>query len=65
MTELRPCEEALEKRLKEHGYELHKITHFDKYDRITFGNKKIKVSINLRSKISQLALDTIIDACIR
>jgi len=55
---------VLKKRLQEHGYELYGITPFKRFDRISFGNSVVKISINLRSKISQLALDTIIKACI-
>jgi len=55
---------ALERELEKHGYKLHKITRFKKHDRVSFGNRNIKISINLRSKVSQLALKTLIQACI-
>lgn len=54
----------LQKRLKEAGYELYGITEFKHFDRITFGNKDLKISLNLRSKLSNFALDAIIAACI-
>ena len=54
----------LQKRLKDAGYELYGITEFKHFDRITFGNKQLKISLNLRSKLSELALDAIIAACI-
>lgn len=54
----------LNQRLKQHGYTLYKITHFKNFDRIHFGNSAIKISLNLRGKISELALDTLIEACI-
>lgn len=57
-------EEHLRARLKEHGYELMKIAHFKKFDRVTFGNREIKVSINLRGKLSELAFETLVEACI-
>lgn len=46
--------DELRKRLQRHGYQLYKIKHFKKHDRITFGNKNIKISINLRSKMSEV-----------
>jgi hypothetical protein len=57
-------EEHLRTRLKEHGYDLIKISHFKNFDRITFGNKEIKMSINLRGKLSELAFETLVEACI-
>lgn len=54
----------LKKRLEEHGYCLWKVTHFKNHDRIHFGNENIKIAINLRSRISEIALDTLIEACI-
>jgi hypothetical protein len=54
----------LRKTLESHGYTLHKITHFKKHDRIIFGNKNIRIVMNLRSKTSQIALDTLVKACI-
>jgi hypothetical protein len=56
--------EQLRQRLAEHGYTLEKITPFKGHDRITFGNKDLKVSINLRGKLSQFALEAIVKACI-
>lgn len=57
-------EEQLRKRLKEHGYDLVKVTHFKRFDRVTFGNKQIKISINLRGKLGEIAFETLIQACI-
>jgi len=57
-------EEHLRNRLKKHGYELIKITHFKRFDRVTFGNREIKMSINLRGKLSELAFETLVEACI-
>jgi len=55
---------ALKERLEKSGYILYHVTHFKYFDRIHFGNSKIKVSINLRGKLSELALDTLVEACI-
>jgi len=57
-------EEALRKRLEEHGYKLFGIRHFKNHDRIVFGNDEVKISINLRSKISHLAFNAIVEACV-
>lgn len=57
-------EKQLRYRLKEHGYDLMKITHFKSFDRVTFGNREIKMSINLRGKLSEIAFETLIEACI-
>jgi len=54
----------LEQRLKQHGYALYKITHFKNFDRIHFGNSAIKISLNLRGKLSEFTLETLIEACI-
>jgi hypothetical protein len=54
----------LQQRLEQHGYTLYKITHFKNFDRIHFGNSAIKISINLRGKLADFALDTLIEACI-
>ncbi len=54
----------LKQKLKDHGYTLEKVTHFNRFDRVTFGNKQLKMSINLRGKLSELALETVINACI-
>lgn len=56
--------EQLRQRLAEHGYTLEKITPFKDHDRVTFGNKDLKISINLRGKLAQFALDAIVKACI-
>ena len=56
--------EVLKKRLEEHGYTLYGVKHFKNFDRVNFGNSEIKLSLNLRSKISEIALDTLIKACI-
>lgn len=61
MTE---TEEQLRKRLKEHGYDLVGVTHFKNFDRVTFRNDFINISINLRGKLSELAFETLISACI-
>jgi hypothetical protein len=61
---VKETEEQLRKRLKEHGYDLVKITYFKNHDRVTFGNKEIKISLNLRGKLSELAFETLIQACI-
>jgi len=61
MTEV---EERLRDRLKEHGYELVKLKHFKTFDRVTFRNLFIKISINLRGKVSELAFETLVEACI-
>lgn len=58
-------EEELRQRLAQHGYKLEKITEFANHDRITFGNSQLKISINLRGKISEFALDALVNACIR
>lgn len=55
---------ALEKRLNEHGYELYGVKQFRNHDRVTFGNSEVKISINLRGHLSELALDAIVNACI-
>jgi len=52
----------LKKRLKDHGYCLWSIKHFKKHDRINFGNNKVNISMNLRGKLSEFALDAIIEA---
>lgn len=57
-------EKELADRLKEHGYFLYGVTHFKRFDRIRFGNLQISVSLNLRGKLSELALDAIVEACI-
>jgi hypothetical protein len=54
----------LQKRLEQHGYTLYKIVHFKNFDRIHFGNSAIKISLNLRGKLSKFTLDTLIEACI-
>jgi hypothetical protein len=54
----------LQRRLEAHGYKLYGVKHFKKFDRVRFGNDEITISLNLRSKISELALDTLIEACI-
>jgi len=54
----------LKKRLKEHGYYLEKVTHFKNHDRIHFSNENINITINLRSTVSQIALDALIEACV-
>ena len=56
--------EELRKRLQRHGYQLYKVTSFKKHDRVTFGNKNIKISVNLRGKLSEIALETLIHACV-
>jgi len=57
-------ERELETQLKNHGYVLHKITPFKNHDRVSFGNDYVKISVNLRSKLSEIALETLIEACI-
>jgi hypothetical protein len=57
-------EAELYKRMKEHGYTLYRIKHFKNFDRIHFGNNQINISLNLRGKLSELALETLIEACI-
>jgi hypothetical protein len=57
-------EERLRDRLKEHGYDLVKLKHFKTFDRVTFRNQSIKISINLKGKISNLAFETLVEACI-
>ena len=54
----------LKQRLEQHGYTLYKVTHFKNFDRIHFGNSAIKISLNMRGKLSEFALDAIIEACI-
>jgi hypothetical protein len=61
MTE---TEDRLRDRLKEHGYELVRLKHFKTFDRVTFRNQSINISINLRGKLSELAFDTLVEACI-
>ena len=55
---------ALKKRLEEHGYILYGVVHFKKYDRIHFGNENIKISLNLRGTLSEVALDGLIERCV-
>jgi coproporphyrinogen III oxidase-like Fe-S oxidoreductase len=55
---------ALRERLEKHGYKLYGITHFSNHDRINFGNKNVKISMNLRSKIAEIAFDALVEACI-
>lgn len=62
LTSLR--EENLKKRLEQHGYKLEKITHFQKFDRIHFGNRNIKINLKLKGKLSQFALDALVEACV-
>ena len=57
-------ESELTERLEKHGYKIHKITHFKNHDRIIFGNKNVRISMNLRSKLSCIALETLVTACI-
>lgn len=57
-------EEQLKGRLKNHGYELYKIVHFKNYDRIVFGNKQVKLSINMRGILAEYALETLVKACV-
>lgn len=57
-------EKELAERMKEHGYTLYYINHFKKFSRIHFGNQQIIISLNLRGKLSELALETLIEACI-
>ena len=57
-------EKELAERMKEHGYTLYRIKHFKNFDRIHFGNQQINISLNLRGKLSELALETLIEACI-
>ena len=54
----------LQARLEKHGYRLYGVKHFKNFDRIRFGNESINISLNLRGKISELALDGLIEACI-
>lgn len=56
--------DSLNTELKKHGYTLYQVTHFKKHDRIRFGNKHIKISLNLRGKLSEFALDVLVKACI-
>lgn len=51
-------------RLAEHGYTLYKIQKFKKHDRIHFGNKQVKIALNLRGKLSEVALDALVEACV-
>lgn len=57
-------ERELEIQLNKHGYKLHKITRFRKHDRVTFGNDYVRISVNLRSKLSEIALETLVEACV-
>jgi len=57
-------EKELAERMKEHGYTLYRVKHFKNFDRIHFGNEYINISLNLRGKLSELALETLIEACI-
>lgn len=54
----------LQTRLEKSGYTLYGITEFKGHDRIIFGNKDLKISINLRGKLSEFALEAIVKACI-
>ncbi len=57
-------EKQLAERMKEHGYTLYRVCHFKNFDRIHFGIENLNFSLNLRGKVSELALDTLIEACI-
>ena len=57
-------EKELEEQLNKHGYKLHKITKFKTHDRVIVGNDKIKISMNLRGKLSEIALETLIEVCV-
>jgi hypothetical protein len=57
-------EKELYERMREHGYTLYRIKHFKDFDRIHFGNQQVNISLNLRGKLSELALETLIEACI-
>ena len=56
--------EELRRQLKEHGYELYGVTSFKRHDRVIFGNSQVKISLNLRGKLSEIALETLVNACI-
>jgi len=55
---------ALKEQLKKHGYSLYQVTHFKKHDRVKFGNNDIMISMNLRGKLSEIALDALVEACV-
>lgn len=55
---------ALRAKLERHGYQLYGISHFSDHDRIRFGNKYIKISLTLRGKISEIAFETLVTACL-
>ena len=57
-------EEQLRAKVLAHGYTHCEIKHFKKHDRVIFGNDKINLSLKLRSKISYVALDALVEACI-
>jgi hypothetical protein len=54
----------LQARLERAGYTLYGITEFKNHDRVVFGNKNLKISLNLRGKLSEYALEAIVKACI-
>ena len=57
-------EEQLKQRILASGYTFCEIKHFKKHDRVIFGHDKIKIALNLRSKISFVALDALVEACV-
>jgi hypothetical protein len=64
MSSLEEKKKGLQARLVQGGYTLYGITEFKTHDRIIFGNKELKISLNLRGKLSEFALDAIVKACI-
>ena len=64
MKEYLKSRDALQAELEKHGYTLYKVSHFKNFDRIHFGNDKIKINLKLRGKLSEIALDVLIKACI-
>lgn len=56
--------EKLKAEILAHGYTFCEIKQFKKHDRVVFGNDKIKIRLNLRGKISEIALDALVKACI-
>ena len=64
MSGLDGKEKQLAEKMKEHGYVLYRVKHFKNFDQIHFGNSQINISLNLRGKLSELALETLIEACV-
>lgn len=56
--------EKLKAEILAHGYTFCEIKQFKSHDRIIFGNDKIKLNLKLRGKLSEIALDALVKACL-